>query len=68
MSRADVTNALRGTIIDRKISFSGRPNLTKHARTIHGIVAALKIPQSGEKVRVFFTKEHRAYWLEKAGE
>jgi len=68
MSRADVTNALRGPIIDREISFSAGSHVTKHARTIHGIVAALKIPQTGERVRLFFTKEHRDYWLEKTGE
>ncbi len=68
MSRADVTNALRGHIIDREISFSAGSNVKKHVRTIHGIVATMKIPHTSEKIGLFFTKEHRNYWLEKAGE
>ncbi len=66
MSRADVTNALRGPIIDREVSFSAGFHVTKHARTIYGIVANIKFQHTGEEVRFFFTKEHRDYWLEKA--
>jgi hypothetical protein len=34
---------------------------------LEGIVAEVMIPATGETVEIFFTADHRAYWLEMAG-
>lgn len=62
LSRADVTHALKSAWTPRTIlKVDGTVWLT-------GGVAGTADPVSGEALPLFFTADHRAYWLEMAGE
>jgi hypothetical protein len=58
ISRQQITEALRGDCPPRSIlGADGSP-------WVEGVVAEVEIPATGETVRIFFTMEHRQYWLE----
>lgn len=61
ISRQQVTDALLSTCEPRSIlGADGKP-------WVDGVVARVAVPATGELVPIFFTHEHRAYWLQMAG-
>ncbi|HEC64712.1 MAG TPA: hypothetical protein ENI23_05430 [bacterium] len=68
ISRADVTQGLRSRITIRDLIFSTGPADPITSRRIYGQVATVKIPHTDEKVKFFFTNDHKDYWLKKAEE
>lgn len=61
-SRAQVTEALRRECRPRTIRFGSGNRQTK----VTGVVAEIGVPATGETIPIFFTEEHRRYWLEMA--
>jgi hypothetical protein len=61
LSRAQVTEALLRECAPREILGADGELWVK------GVVAEVVIPMSGEGVPIFFTHEHRKYWLEMSG-
>lgn len=58
ISRQQVTEALRADCPSRSIQAAdGSP-------WVEGVVAHVEVPATGEVVGIFFTFEHRQYWLE----
>lgn len=62
ISRQQITDALRGDCTPRTIlAADGSP-------WVEGVIAHVTIPANGEVVDIFFTQEHRRYWLEMSGD
>ena len=61
LSRAAVTAALRVNSTEMSIEF-------ERGSTVKGQKVELTIQDTGDVVELFFTDEHAAYWLSKAGE
>jgi hypothetical protein len=62
ISRAQITDALRAGGSQRVIKFGAGKNRT----TLRGVVIEILLVATGEVVHIFFTDEHRKYWLERA--
>jgi hypothetical protein len=61
ISRQQITDALLRDCEHRTIlATDGSP-------WVEGVVAQVAVPVAGEKVAIFFTHDHRRYWLEMAG-
>jgi hypothetical protein len=61
ISRQQITDALLGDCEPRKIL------AVDGSIWVSGVIAQVLVPSSGDKVAIFFTREHRRYWLEMAG-
>lgn len=58
LSREQITEALK-EVIPRTVRFGkGR-----EAREVEGVVAQVQVRSTGEVVSIFFTRQHREYWL-----
>jgi hypothetical protein len=61
ISRQQITDALKAECPPRSIlAADGTP-------WVDGVVAHVQVPATGEVVGIFFTTEHRRYWLEMSG-
>jgi len=63
LSRAQITEALKNAK-PRTLRFGKRSK----AKNVAGVVAKVSVPSTGEVIPIFFTQEHRAHWLQEAGE
>lgn len=62
ISRQSITEALRAGGVLRSVQYgSGKERVV-----VEGVVITLDLPAIGERVSLFFTDEHREYWLSKA--
>jgi hypothetical protein len=63
LTRAAITEALQGDIVDKVIQFDGNAEVVTE---IEGRQIELMIADTGEVVEVFFTVQHADYWLSQA--
>jgi hypothetical protein len=61
ISRQQITDALKAECPPRSILAADG------TRWVDGVVAHVQVPATGEVVGIFFTLEHRRYWLEMSG-
>ncbi|WP_201834963.1 hypothetical protein [Microvirga zambiensis] len=62
ISRGQITAALKSGGTRRVLEFRCGTSVT----TLEGLVIEVEIPATGEKVPIFFTDDHRDYWLSQA--
>ena len=61
ISRSLISDALRASITEREITF---PAETGEDVRLNGVVITINLPTTGTDVDLFFSEDHRKYWLE----